>query len=425
MPEFVLVALVLALLASFFVLSPLMMNRSEQQSSREGMNIRVFKQRLAELEADCDNRHITENEFLQLKTELERRLLEEVPAAGKPVANSAGAIQRPSLTTPLLLALLLPLVAWGVYQQTGAKADWEIAQTLKDVRHQAAAGKDIKAGEQRLLEQLTARLESRPENPHYLMMMGRTQMEMENYPAATDAYQRLALIHPEDPAVLAQYAQSLYLSSGRQLTPKVQSISDKALSLNPQQPTVLGLLGIASFEAGNYQQAIKYWQQLLPMLGPVSPNRQMITAGIEQAKTLLAESGVVIEDEAKPVTANAGGNAAANASLTLQVSVADHLQVDANASVFVYARAVAGPRMPLAVARLRVADLPSTVILDDSMAMAPGLNLSSFEQVEVIARISKNGIANRGPGDWEGVQGPVQVADTLEPLALVISTQVQ
>ncbi|WP_101760480.1 c-type cytochrome biogenesis protein CcmI [Oceanicoccus sp. KOV_DT_Chl] len=417
MPEFFIVAIVLVLVAALFVLSPLMMNRSAQQSSREGINISVFKQRLAELEADCDNRDITEKEFLQLKTELERRLLEEVTSPGGGVTS----IQRPSWKLPVMLALMLPLIGWGVYQQTGAKADWEITDTLKTLRHKAAAGEEVKAIEQQLLKQLDARLLQRPENPHYLMMIGRTQMELANYPAATDAYQRLAQVYPEDPAVLAQYAQSLYLSSNRQLTPKVQAISDKALQLNPQQPTVLGMLGIASFEAGEYQQAIGYWQQLLPMLGPVSPNRQMITAGIEQAKSLLAESGVVL-DEA-PAPAAEGGAIAV--SLQLQVSIAEQVAVDPDSAVFVFARAVAGPRMPLAVARLRVVDLPAIVTLDDSMAMAPGLNLSSFEQVEVIARISKNGIANRGPGDWEGVFGPVQTAQQAGPISLQISEQVQ
>lgn len=414
MPEFFLVALVLVLVAALFILTPLMMNRSRQQSSRDGINVSVFKQRLAELEADRNNQDITEDEFLLLKTELERRLLEEASSSDA----TANGIQRSSLKLPLLLSLMTALIAWGVYQQIGAKADWEITQTLNDLRAKADAGEDIKIGRQHFLEQLMARLEQRPENTHYLMLVAGIQMDMENYPAATDAYQRLALIQPEDPAILAQYAQSLYLSSNRRLNAKIQSIADKALSLNPRQPTVLGLLGIASFESGEYQQAINYWQQLLPMLGPTSNNRQMITAGIEQAVARIIKSGGVVEGEVLASSSLA-------ASLQLQVSMAAHLDVDANASVFIYARAVGGSKMPLAVVRLKTADLPTVVTLDDSMAMTAGSKLSNFEQVEVIARISKNGMTNRGPGDWEVIQGPIQLAEVNEPLTLVISEQVK
>lgn len=415
MPEFLTVALLLAALATLFVLSPLMLNRSVQSGERGAINVALFKDRLQELENDRNESVIGEDEFQSLKTELERRLLDDAPEGGKPAAAATG---KPSSLVIVLLALSIPVVAWCVYQQTGAKADWDITQTLEQARDKAVAGESTEQEMEQLIAQLNQRLEQRPQNTDYLMLLGSTQMKLANYVAAADVYRRLSEIYPNDPAVLAQYAQALYLSSARALTDKVRTVADKALSINPQQATVLGMMGIAYFEQGDFQQAVNYWQRLLPLLGPVSPNRQMIMAGIEQARELLQESGVEVAVTPAPVAENA-------VSLQVQVAIGDGINVDKSASVFVYARAMAGPRMPLAVAKIKVADLPATVTLDDSMAMAPGFKLSGFEQIELVARVSKNGIANRGSGDIEGLLGPVNTAAPADNLSLLIDQWVK
>ncbi len=415
MPDFLMVSVLLAALAALFVLSPLMLNRSVQSGERGSINVTLFKDRLQELENDRKQGVIGDDEFQSLKTELERRLLEDAGESGETVASVSG---KPSKVIIGLLALSIPLVAWSIYQQTGARADWEITQTLKQARQKAAAGANTQREVTQLVAQLNQRLEQRPDDSRYLMLVGTTQMGLGNYAAATDAYQRLSVLNPEDPAVLGQYAQALYLSSGRALSDKVRRLADKALSLDPQQATVLGMMGIAYFEEDDYQQAINYWERLLPLLGPVSPNRQMIVAGIEQAKELLREGGVEVTETSTPVEQAA-------VSLQVQVAIGEGIQAEQGASVFVYARAMGGPRMPLAVARMTVADLPTTITLDDSMAMAPGFKLSSFEEVELVARISKNGIANRGSGDIEGLFGPVSTASPAENLSLLIDQLVK
>jgi cytochrome c-type biogenesis protein CcmH len=407
MPETLLIPVILILLATLFLLSPVMMNRSVQRSSRSGVNITFFKGRLVELESDRERGILSDVEFDQLKTELERRLLEETDSDEK--APSEGV--KSSLKTALALALVIPVVAVVVYQQTGAKADWDIAQTLKESSYKSASGESVEADVKQLIGQVEDRLEQRPDDANYLMLLASKQMELRNYPAAAAAYQRLTEIYPTDANVLAQYAQALYLSSGRTLTVKVKEVSELALRQNPQQPTVLGMLGIAHFEQGDYQGAIDYWQRLLPSLGPVSPNRKMIMAGIEQARSRLG-----ISDPAsvgKP-------DSAVSASIQLSVSIADGIVASSDSVVFVFARAASGPRMPLAVAKLVASDLPATITLDDSMAMAPGLNLSSQKEIEVVARIAKNGIANPGPGDIEGRVGPISLEDVDGVVAISI-----
>ena len=413
MPEFV--ALLLVALAMLFVLSPLMLNRSAPSGKRNTINVVLFKDRLQELEDDFNQGVIGKDEYQSLKTELEHRLLDDAAAGSEATAALTG---KPSAVVMVLLALSIPLVAWPVYQQTGAKADWDISQTLEQARQKTTAGESTELEVERLIVQLNQRLEQHPQHTDYLMLLGSTQMSLTNYAAATDVYRRLSDIYPDNPAVLAQYAQALYLSSDRTLTVKVRALADKALAINPQQTTVLGMMGIASFEQGDFQQAINYWQRLLPMLGPVSPNRQMITAGINQAKVLLGESGV-------EVAVKSAADAQSAVSLQVRVAMGEGINVDKGASVYVYARAIAGPRMPLAVAKMKVADLPTTVTLDDSMAMAPSFKLSGFEQIELVARVSRNGIANRGPGDIEGLFGPVNTAAPAENLSLLIDRWVE
>ena len=408
MVETLLIPLMLIVLAVFFLLSPVMMNRSLQRSSRSGVNIEFFKSRLSELESDRARGILDDDEFEQLKIELERRLLDEADSGH----TAPSAHVKTSFKTAIMLALLIPIVAVVVYQQTGAKADWDIAQTLKNMRLKTADGEAAETDVKQLIRQVEERLEQRPDNGSYLMLLANQQMGLRNYPAAAAAYQRLRTIYPDDASVLAQYAQAMYLSSDRTLTTKVTDMAELALRQDPQQPTVLSMLGMAHFEQGDYQRAIDYWQRLLPSLGPVSPNRKIIMAGIEQAKSRLGSSDTTSIDRPDVIK---------NASIQLLVSIDEGIIASSDSVVFVFARSASGPRMPLAVAKLTVADLPVILTLDDSMAMAPGLNLSSQKEIEVVARIAKNGIANPGPGDIEGRVGPIKLEEVDGVVAIAIN----
>lgn len=408
MSEFLIVSIGLVLLASIFVLFPLMRNRSEVAAARDDVNVELFSDRMAEIDNDYAAGKITAEEHAQFKTELERRLLEETES----VAAGEGSAQPQNIKTNTVLLLVIVAIAALVYQYTGGKPDWEIAETLKSAKHKAAAGENTEADVANLIDMLEARLQQRPNNANYLMMLASTQMELENYAEASAAYQRLVNLFPTDAGVLAYYAQSLYLSSGRKLTDQVMQAASNALSQNPAQPTVLGMLGIANFEQGEYQLAIDYWQRLLPSLGPVSPNRKMIEAGIQQAKSRL---GIATSDV--PAVESVGA-----ASLRVRVSVGEDIKVANDTVVFVFARAANGPRMPLAVAKLTAGDLPTDITLDDSMAMTPTMLLSAYQEIEVVARIAKNGIANPGPGDVEGKSGVINTADNVAPVLLTIDT---
>jgi cytochrome c-type biogenesis protein CcmH len=109
-----------------------------------------------------------------------------------------------------------------------------------------------------------------------------------------------------------------------------------------------------------------------------------------------------------PTAADQAAPAAASLKVTVSLSPAVAKKAAPTDVVFIFARAANGPRMPLAVVRKQVKDLPATVVLDDSTAMSPETKLSSVPEVIVVARVSKSGDAMPHAGDLEGASGPVK-----------------
>jgi cytochrome c-type biogenesis protein CcmH len=76
--------------------------------------------------------------------------------------------------------------------------------------------------------------------------------------------------------------------------------------------------------------------------------------------------------------------------------------------LFVFARAVNGPPMPVSIVRATRKDLPFTFRLDDSTSPMPSRKLSDMDQVVIVARLSKSGRAAPESGDLEGMSEPVK-----------------
>ena len=144
---------------------------------------------------------------------------------------------------------------------------------------------------------------------------------------------------------------------------------------------MLGLQGIRAFSDGDYSLAIQSWQQALSGTAPGTPQAAALRSGIDEAKSRLGE----------PLP-----------GLAFRVELAPGLTANPASTVFVYAVEANASPMPLAIARLQVADLPAKVTLDDSMAMPGGKPLSSVDDIQLVARISVSGNAAPAAGDLEG-----------------------
>ena len=395
MIEFWLCAGLLLLVALAFLLLPVVRGRKAQaEEDRTALNVSLYQERLQELQSQHAAGALDDRQLQAGRDEAARELLADTEGAqGQSRQRVLGN------KVPLTAALLMPLLAYGLYLHWGAIDDVERARTF--------------AEQPKTIEEMTARLEaqvqSEPDSAEAWYFLGRTYMAQERAGDAAAAFERAVTLSERAPELLGQWAQALYFAGERQWTEQLQALTDEALRADPAEVTSLGLLGIAAYEEQRFQQAIDYWQQLVAALPAQDPSRAAIQGGIEQARKRL-----------NPQTADAPAAAPAQA-LTVKVALADALKgkVQPGDAVFVFARAVSGPPMPLAVKRLTVADLPAEVSLSDSDAMMPQLKISGFEQVQLLARISRSG--NATAGEWIGSSQPL-ASSTSEPQQLTIDT---
>jgi cytochrome c-type biogenesis protein CcmH len=411
-------AILLAALTASFVLWPLRARTRSDGDLRDQQNRAAYRAECESLDRSLAGGGIDAQAHRSLMLELDRRLLDESePASPAPVGSGGG---RGVL---LALAVLLPLLAFAVYSMLGGAR----AEQLDGLLQQIERSEDATA-RGALLEEALPLLEAESRRADadggYRFLLARVYTGQERYPEAAATYAEVAGIYPQDADILAQYAQALYMAAGRNITPAVQELIDRALTIDPAQITLLGLLGMDRFQKDDFAGAIAAWEKLLAALPADAPDASVIRDGIAAAKTRLPAGDMAAATPAKPapqVSADEGAMAAtAGPRLEVHVELSPQLQADPDTSVFVFAKAISGPPMPLAVARFQVSELPRTVVLDDSMAMAPGMRLSGFPTVKVVARVSRGGGPIAQPGDFEGEAGPVSTGAGVQQVSLRI-----
>ena len=383
MIEFWLSAGLLCLVAVGFLLIPLLRGRKLQaEEDRTALNVTLYQERLCELDLQHQAGTLDDARLQTARDEAARELLADTEGSGE--AKPAGRLGR---KVPMVMVLSIPLLGILLYTQFGAIDEVQRARTF--------------VGEPRSIEEMTARLEqavqSNPEAPEGWYFLGRSYMAQERPVEAARAFEQAVKVAGREPELLGQWAQALYFAGGKQWTAQLNALTGEALQADPEEVTSLGLLGIAAYEEQRFQDAIGYWERLVAVLPEGDPSRQAIAGGIARAR--------------QEIDPQAGGAAAAQTpeigSLQVRVELADSLRdkVQPGDTVFVFARAASGPPMPLAVKRLTVADLPAQVSLSDSDAMMPELKLSAFDQVQLVARISRAGDAKSG--EWIGQGEPL------------------
>jgi cytochrome c-type biogenesis protein CcmH len=322
---------------------------------------------------------------------------------------------RPSRRLVTVLSLgILALAVFG-YSRTGAPSlVWPGAAAV-EAAASAANGQIGMQQIQAMVDQLAARLQKNPNDAQGWVMLARSYTVLGRFDEALPAYAKAIELMPPNAQILSDYADTVAATKGTANNPQSIALIDRALAVDPKHPKALALAGTVAFERADYVKAIADWQQIVDQLPPGNEFAERIQAGIGEARERAAAAGVALPAPASaaiaargqdattstPATtsANATKGSAVSGVVTLDPALA--AQASPDDALFVFARPPGG-RMPLAVLRKTVRDLPLTFTLDDSMAMSPAARLSSATQVTIGARISKSGTAIPQPGDLAG-----------------------
>lgn len=368
---------------------------------RDAANLAILRDQATELEADLNNSLLTQESFEQGRRELQVRLLDEVKTTDAP----ATAPRNPARILAIVLALLIPLGSVLLYLQIG---NFKALQPQQQ-QGEGAEGFGVLRSEA-ALQELEAKLVKLPENPDGWLMLARSYTELQRYSDAVRAYGQLVKLVPNESQLWTNYADAMAMNNNQSLLGEPTKFINKALALDPENTTALALAGSSAMERGDYVAAITYWQKLVSLLPPDYPQIQMIHDGINQAREYLSQQKGGKEMLARLSAAPAKAAVNPAVAITGRVSLSPALLAKAAPTdfVFILARAAEGPKMPLAVIRKQVKDLPVEFTLDDSMAMQPQLKLSGFDKVVVLARVSKSGTPMAQAGDLEGTAGIVK-----------------
>lgn len=384
MTVFFIAALVFVAVAVAIVLRPLLKSAASPGVDRENMNRDVLRDQFEDIEHDVRAGVIDPEQAVQARQELERRILEEVTGRTEPPARKAR-----TWRLPLAISVTLPVAALALYLHLGN------LQGLSAVPHEANNLSSISPAQfGEMTAKLAARLQEKPDDVVGWTMLGRAYRAIERHEEAAKAFARASALKPDDAELLADQAESLAIARGRNLAGEPTRLLDRALKLDPDSAKALALAGSGAFERKDYKAAIRYWERLLKQPNVGGELAQALRTGIMEASAL-AEGR---KPSAPPAAGRVSGVVSLGAGLKDKTNPED--------AVFIFARAVQGPRMPLAIAKVNVKDLPYHFKLDDSMAMMPELKISGFAEIVVGARVSKSGSATPSPGDLEGV-GPV------------------
>jgi cytochrome c-type biogenesis protein CcmH len=404
---FWLLALLLAA-ATLAILLPTLWRAARAPVAPASATLALLREQLAAADLDYAQGRTDAASAERLRAEISRRLLDE--QADAPAAWRAD----PARRTAWAVGLTVPLLAVVLY---GALGD---PRALSQPARQAATGQPTLTQVESMISQMTQALEARaqsgqatPEDAPAWALAARTLASLQRFKEADQAFARAIALTPKDASLLADRADILSLLQGESAEGEPMRLIERALRIDPNQPKALALAGGAAFKRGDMASAITYWRRALANLPPESEFARGLAQSLQEAQQARqAQTAAVASTSPRVPAASAPRpDIAADTSIRGRVSLSPALraQVRPDDTVFIVARAAQGPRMPLAILRLRAADLPADFTLDDSTAMSPQMRLSSFVDVVVSARVSRTGQALPETGDLVGTPAQARI----------------
>ena len=392
----VLASLMMAL-ALAFVLVPLLRPSRGRSPSALDANLEVLRGQRREIDADVANGILAASAREESLAELVDRARDDLAARGEP---APGAAARPWATVAIV-AVSLPAIAFGTYFALGAPAAIE-------PRVAARGGEVDERQIVAMVESLALKVRERPNDAQGWALLARSMGALGRFKESADAYEQLSRLAPKDAQVLADYADALGMAQGGTLVGKPLELARTALAIDAKHKKALALAGTASLDARDFPAALGYWQALAGEVAPGSDDQRQVRAIIDEVRAKAAAAGKPLPASSALAEAHVPAPAAQSVSGRVSVAASVAPGVEANDTVFIFARAEGASRMPLAVVRAKARELPLTFTLDDSMAMTPAAKLSGAQALRVEARISRTGNATPQAGDLVGASAVVK-----------------
>jgi cytochrome c-type biogenesis protein CcmH len=415
MTVFIIVAAIFVAALVACLLLPLL--RAERRAADDALETRainaaILREQLAELERDHAAGELAPEAYDKARQEIERRVLEDVDAEQAPSERGG---RRPALAAALGVGV--PALVVGLYVYLGQPAAVSGAKAPP-----ASADGGHALGQQQIIamvERLAERLQDNPNDGTGWLMLAKSYGVLGRFAESAAAYGRATALLPPDAQVLADFADTVAMAQNRQLAGEPEKIVRQALAVDPRNIKALALSGTIAFERSDFRGAIDEWQKILPLVPPDSQAASGIQNSIRDAEARLVAAGGSLPAAVKAPAAAAANKVAGR----IEIDPALAAKIAPGDTLFVFARALDGPRMPVAMARLAAGDFPASFLLDDSMSMTPNFKLSQQKQVIVGARISRSGDAQPRAGDLEGYSAAV--APGAQDVKIVIDAAVK
>jgi cytochrome c-type biogenesis protein CcmH len=434
--EFLVIALIFLILLLLMVWRPFFKQKTQDvlvdSSLRDETNVRLYHEHKKEIEKDYGVGGIDEENYQYLLAELDKTLLQDIESTSKEVKVAINA-RSYSPFWPLGLSLFIIIFSVALYNKQGS---YKLITELPSGHGQQEAMSQEKMLEQREneaiahIKKLQKHIESNPEDSEAWYNLGQTYVALGGFDEAVAAFIQVINIEGEHADVFGAIAQSLYYKNNQKISVQVQGYIDKALALDINDPSTNILLGMHNFIGENYQEAITYWQRVIK-----SSSQGVNIAALKEA---VAEANNRLGNTSSKPASSASANSTTSPSDESQSIAGPKLKVSVRLSdeltkqlekgedrvVFIYAVPTNGQRMPLAAVKMKLSDLPTVIVLNNSQAMSPDNNLASVEKVHVYAIVSMQGGVGIKPGDFKAEALGIDV-DRTNTLELIVNTLVE
>jgi len=400
MITFWLIITCMLILALAFVFLPLLRHPHKGNSAaREKINIAIHKEHLQELQNGLNQGELSQKDFDLASHEVERALLSDITDDGQDHTHK---VYQRSTRTAVLIAIILPIFTIGIYLILG---ETDLIDTKLNTSQEQSELHSI----DEMVTRLNSRLQEQDGSSEDWLMLARSNLVLQRFDDAVHAYRRAHELVGDDPQLLSDFAEAMILANDA-YTKESISLIKLALQKDPDTPKALWFAGNYTMQSGETVQALEYFERLLHLLPPGSGEANELKNNIEQIKQesdLDMISTTIVSSDSDKNTVTGSTTTGIDVFVRLDPLLLEKISPDD--TVFIFARATQGPRMPLAIVRTQASELPVKVTLDDSTAMSPATKLSKFNQVIIGARISKSGDAMPHSGDMQGLSTAVNL----------------